>query len=76
MDEVVHHRSDAGLPVLSEALAFLDCRLITEYDGGDHAILLGEVVELGAPAAQEDPLIFFQGTMRELDGDAAAARAS
>lgn len=76
MDEVVHHRSAAGLPVLSEALAFLDCRLITEYDGGDHAILLGEVVGLGAPAAEEDPLIFFQGSMRELDGDAAAVRSA
>ncbi|MFE2286506.1 flavin reductase family protein [Streptomyces sp. NPDC059443] len=66
-EEVPHHRTEAGLPVLSEALAFLDCRLIAEYDGGDHAILLGEVVELGAPAAEEDPLIFFQGSMRELD---------
>jgi 3-hydroxy-9,10-secoandrosta-1,3,5(10)-triene-9,17-dione monooxygenase reductase component len=74
MDEVAHHRSEAGLPVLSRALAYLDCRLIAEYDGGDHAILLGEVAELGAPAVEEDPLIFFQGTMRELDGDAAAVR--
>ncbi|MFF8280738.1 flavin reductase family protein [Streptomyces lateritius] len=71
IEDVPHHRSEAGLPVLSEALAFLDCRLIAEYDGGDHAILLGEVAELGAPAADEEPLIFFQGAMRELDRDAA-----
>jgi 3-hydroxy-9,10-secoandrosta-1,3,5(10)-triene-9,17-dione monooxygenase reductase component len=69
IEEVPHHRSEAGLPVLSEALAFLDCTLINEYDGGDHTILLGEVVELGAPAAAEDPLIFFQGAMRELDSE-------
>lgn len=52
--------------MLSEALAHLECRLVTEYDGGDHAILLGEVVALGTPAEEENPLIFFQGSMREL----------
>jgi flavin reductase (DIM6/NTAB) family NADH-FMN oxidoreductase RutF len=68
VEEVPHHRTAAGLPVLSEALAFLGCRLIAEYDGGDHSILLGEVVELGAPAHEQDPLVFYQGAMRVLEG--------
>ncbi|WP_407842036.1 flavin reductase family protein (plasmid) [Streptomyces sp. DSM 116496] len=66
LEEVPHHASAGDLPVLSEALAYLECRLVTEYDGGDHAILLGEVVGVGTPAEEEDPLIFFQGSMREL----------
>lgn len=70
IEEVPHHHGSVhGLPVLSEAMAHLECRLAAEYDGGDHTILLGEVVGLGAPTEQEDPLIFFQGAMRELGGD-------
>ncbi|MEU9168982.1 flavin reductase family protein [Streptomyces sp. NPDC048420] len=64
--ETPHHRTGNGLPVLSDALGHLECRVATEYEGGDHSILLGQVVGLGAPADQEDPLLFFQGAMREL----------
>ncbi|MFE9762917.1 flavin reductase family protein [Streptomyces sp. NPDC005808] len=67
VEDLPHHRSEAGLPVLSEALAFLDCRLMAGYDGGDHTILLGEVVELGSSAEGQDPLVFYRGSMRELD---------
>ncbi|MGW7367052.1 flavin reductase family protein [Streptomyces sp. NPDC054841] len=67
VEEVPHHRSSEGLPVLSGALAYLGCRLMEEYDGGDHSILLGEVVELGVPARDENPLIFYRGSMRVLE---------
>ncbi|MEU6219580.1 flavin reductase family protein [Streptomyces sp. NPDC047022] len=73
LEEIPHHRSAHGLPVLSEALAHLECRLSAEYDGGDHSILLGEVVGLGTPESEEHPLIFFQGAMREL-GEGRAGR--
>ncbi|WP_371663125.1 flavin reductase family protein [Streptomyces sp. NBC_00280] len=66
---VPHHRTQEGLPVLSEALAHLTCRLVEEYDGGDHTILLGRVVGLGAEEKPiDDPLIFYRGAMRELGG--------
>lgn len=52
--------------VLGRRGAGCECRLSAEYDGGDHSILLGEVVGLGTPAEEENPLIFFQGSMREL----------
>ncbi|MEO3787741.1 flavin reductase family protein [Actinocorallia sp. B10E7] len=68
-----HHRSANGLPVLSEALAYVEYRLVSEYDGEDHAILLGEVIGLGSPAPEESPLVFFQGSMREL-GDTPVSR--
>ncbi|WP_328881289.1 flavin reductase family protein [Streptomyces sp. NBC_00299] len=70
--EVPHHRSTSGLPVLTEALAFLECRLADEYDGGDHAILLGEVTALGTSTEETDPLVFYKGAMRVLDTDAPA----
>jgi flavin reductase (DIM6/NTAB) family NADH-FMN oxidoreductase RutF len=38
-------------PLVSEALAWLECRTSSEHDAGDHTIFIGEVesTELGAP---------------------------
>jgi flavin reductase (DIM6/NTAB) family NADH-FMN oxidoreductase RutF len=37
-----------GAPVFAEALGFVDCRITNTYDGGDHTIFVGEVLQLGA----------------------------
>jgi flavin reductase (DIM6/NTAB) family NADH-FMN oxidoreductase RutF len=37
-----------GSPVLSGVLAFLDARIVAEYPGGDHVIILGQVEAMGA----------------------------
>jgi flavin reductase (DIM6/NTAB) family NADH-FMN oxidoreductase RutF len=36
-----------GSPILSGVLAFLDARIVAEYPGGDHTIILGQVEALG-----------------------------
>jgi 3-hydroxy-9,10-secoandrosta-1,3,5(10)-triene-9,17-dione monooxygenase reductase component len=64
--DVPHHESTFGLPVLSGALAFLDCRVVRELDGGDHSILLGEVEEAVVLGHTRQPLIFFRGLMGAL----------
>jgi flavin reductase (DIM6/NTAB) family NADH-FMN oxidoreductase RutF len=69
---VEHHLSAPGVPVLSEALAFLACRIVDRFAGGDHAIILGEVVELGEPRRHREPLIFFEGSFGALERDSAA----
>ncbi|MGK5530969.1 flavin reductase family protein [Streptomyces sp. URMC 129] len=65
--DVAHHASVTGVPVLSEALAFLSCRLVNAFDGGDHTIFVGEVVELGVPRQAQEPLIFFRGFLGALE---------
>ncbi|WP_079032068.1 flavin reductase family protein [Streptomyces specialis] len=65
--DVAHHASVTGVPVLSEALAFLSCRLVNAFDGGDHTIFVGEVVELGVPRQSQEPLIFFRGFLGSLE---------
>jgi flavin reductase (DIM6/NTAB) family NADH-FMN oxidoreductase RutF len=67
---VPHHRSADDMPVLSDALAFLACRLENEFDGGDHAIFVGRVVELGVPREHQEPLIFFRGSLGALEQEA------
>ncbi|MFD3932358.1 flavin reductase family protein [Streptomyces sp. NPDC058614] len=67
LQSVDHHLSATGVPVLSEAMAFLSCRLVNAFEGGDHTIFVGEVVELGVPCADQEPLIFFRGSMGSLE---------
>jgi flavin reductase (DIM6/NTAB) family NADH-FMN oxidoreductase RutF len=59
---------ELGLPLLDGALAFLECRVTEEIEGGDHVIVIGEVENAGVGEI-EDPLLYFRGryrTAREL----------
>lgn len=51
--------SRSGVPMLSAALANLECRLVHAYDGGDHTIFVGEVEHV--TVADGVPLIYSQG---------------
>jgi flavin reductase (DIM6/NTAB) family NADH-FMN oxidoreductase RutF len=62
-----HHHSDGGLPILSEALAFLACETVQELPAGDHIIFLGEVAELGIARLNQEPLVFFRGSLGPLE---------
>jgi flavin reductase (DIM6/NTAB) family NADH-FMN oxidoreductase RutF len=48
-----------GSPILDGALAWLDCRIVREFDGGDHFIVVCEVHAF-ASHADLKPLLFFQ----------------
>lgn len=56
---VPHREAVTGAPILEEALAWVDCRLWASYDGGDHTIFVGEVVD--AWAEDGPPLVYFRG---------------
>lgn len=55
-----------GCPVLLNALAAFECKLTKRLDGGDHTILLGEVVHTQYRESGE-PLVFYAGRYRQLD---------
>lgn len=57
---VGHTPSPLGNPVLDDALAWFDCDLHAEYDGGDHTIVVAAVRHLHARHDGE-PLLFFKG---------------
>lgn len=48
-------------PALSEAVAWIECRIQREIEAGDHAVVIGEVIEAEA-AAETEPLVFFRGS--------------
>ncbi|SNT38405.1 NADH-FMN oxidoreductase RutF, flavin reductase (DIM6/NTAB) family [Actinomadura meyerae] len=46
-----------GAPVLGEAVAWLDCRVVHAHPGGDHTIFVGEVLGAATPR-RTAPLLF------------------
>lgn len=49
-----------GAPVLADVLAWVDCTLETQYDAGDHIIVVGRVVDLSMEQ-EGKPLLFYRG---------------
>src|SRR5215467_8258274 len=52
-------RTPHGTPVLGGALAYLECRLQSSRDAGDHTIFIAEVEDVVVRGGR--PLLFFQG---------------
>jgi flavin reductase len=63
--EVPHREEVTGAPIIEGAAAFLDCRLVSTHEEGDHLIFIGEVVALGSDE-DADPLLFHGGGYKRL----------
>lgn len=48
-----------GAPILDGSLAYAECHLIDTCKGGDHIILMGEIVN--GDANEAEPLLYFRG---------------
>ena len=48
-----------GAPLLEGALAYIECRVVHVYPGGDHTIIVGEVESTSV--ADHKPLAYFRG---------------
>jgi flavin reductase (DIM6/NTAB) family NADH-FMN oxidoreductase RutF len=57
-------RTSHGTPVLHGALAYLECRLHSEQDAGDHTIFIAEVEDV--VVREGEPLLFFRGKYRRV----------
>ena len=57
-----------GAPVLMDSLSVFECRRNAIHDGGDHYILVGEVVKATFEPGL-DPLLYFRGRYRRLHFD-------
>jgi flavin reductase (DIM6/NTAB) family NADH-FMN oxidoreductase RutF len=59
---------EAGAPILKDSLGVFECENYAVYDGGDHHILVGQVVKASFDGAL-DPLLYFRGRYRRLHFD-------
>ena len=55
------HSGVSGQPVLTDAIASLECRLWAEYPGGDHVIFIGEVLNISTRDGR--PAAYFKGQL-------------
>jgi 3-hydroxy-9,10-secoandrosta-1,3,5(10)-triene-9,17-dione monooxygenase reductase component len=56
---IAYKTGECGVPLLEGALGYIECKLVSGYDGGDHTIYVGEIQ--CASAAGDNPLLFFKG---------------
>lgn len=61
---VSHRLNDAGVPLLDDALAQLECRVEFTRVAGDHLLIVGRV--LAFHTAEGEPLLFYQGGFQRL----------
>jgi flavin reductase (DIM6/NTAB) family NADH-FMN oxidoreductase RutF len=59
-------RTTHGTPVLNGALAYLECRLHTAQDAGDHTIFIAQVEEV--VVREGDPLLYYRAKYRTIEG--------
>ncbi len=55
-----------GAAILEGVLGYVECRIAYCHDGGDHTIVVGEI--LNASASGDRPLLFFKGKYQRLPG--------
>lgn len=56
IDGVRWRAGQFGAPVLSDAVAFLECRVTATHPAGDHVVVIGEVVDGAVFAEDATPL--------------------
>ena len=59
---------ETGAPIFTDAMAYIDCRLVETVPGGDHDIFIGECVAGGVTGGE--PLVFFSGNYTGLQASA------
>ncbi|GAA2755683.1 flavin reductase family protein [Actinopolymorpha rutila] len=61
LDGIPVHRGLTGAALLSAAAARLECRTVAVHDGGDHSIVVGEVVGSDTPPDPAPALVYYAG---------------
>lgn len=70
--DIPHHLGIAGVPLLDTALMRVECRVAASYPGGDHTLLLGEVVAIEGPDESfvSPPLLTYRSALQALQSQA------
>lgn len=63
---VAHELAPSGLPVLTGALAWCDCRVTRAHISGDHVVILGDIIAATTGDSPGDPLLYYDRQYRSL----------
>jgi flavin reductase (DIM6/NTAB) family NADH-FMN oxidoreductase RutF len=64
LTEIEHYSTDAGLPILNDALGYVVCKVTNEMDAGDSVVVLGEVIEAKVHKEEAEPLTMAEAGFR------------
>lgn len=68
LDRIPFRRGRAtGAALLEQSLATLECRTTAVHPGGDHSILVGEVLTVDAPPGEGAALVYHRSRYHRLD---------
>jgi len=54
---ISHMTKVTGAPILKDALAYLDCKVVSQHETGDHTFFVGEVLD-GAVCREGDAVVY------------------
>lgn len=63
-DSVEHRRGESGVPLLADALAWLECQTRQQVPAGDHTVIIGEVTHMPELPDLSDPLVYWTSEYR------------
>jgi flavin reductase (DIM6/NTAB) family NADH-FMN oxidoreductase RutF len=64
-ESIGYSRGDNGVVLLDDALAHLECRMVSRCEAGDHTMFIGEVER--ATARDARPLLYYRGGYAQLE---------
>lgn len=62
------HEAETGAPILTQAVAYLDCALRQAVDCGGHTFFIGEVLDSGFQQDEETPVLRMEDTRMSYGG--------
>jgi 3-hydroxy-9,10-secoandrosta-1,3,5(10)-triene-9,17-dione monooxygenase reductase component len=65
-DGVIWELSERGIPRLTEYMVALECQLENEFQGGDHIIIVGKVLDIFTHENKRPPLTYYKGQINAL----------
>jgi flavin reductase (DIM6/NTAB) family NADH-FMN oxidoreductase RutF len=64
-EQIAHHAASDGSPLIDGAIAHIQCESEALLDGGDHAIVVGRVVDVRCMTGE--PLLYSQGAFLNIN---------
>lgn len=61
---IEHDYLSSSAPILRNCLAVFDCKTVFQYEGGDHLIFVGEVIDIATN--EGDALLYYRGQYTSL----------
>ena len=68
MNGFPYHDAPSGAPVLDQAVAWLDCRVVQEAPVGDHTVFLGEIAACAFQKPEDTPVLRMEDTRMNYGG--------